>query len=60
MSWQTEKQMEREEDALCEALNRGEMTREQYNKELRELHRDYAAAARDAAQNAYDNELDRW
>jgi hypothetical protein len=40
MNWN---QFEREEDALVEQLNNGEITREEYNREIRELR----AAARE-------------
>lgn len=60
MNHQAERQMEREEAAIDLAVERGEMTRGEANKALRELQRDYAAAARESAQDAYDRELDRW
>ena len=51
---------EREEQALFDERDRGEITEAQLRKELRELQRDYAADAREAAQHAYDAELERW
>jgi vacuolar-type H+-ATPase subunit H len=53
-------QYEREEQAILEAKERGQLTHAEAMKELRELQRDYAQAARDAAQEAYDRELERW
>jgi len=53
-------QLEREEQALQDQLDRGEITIAEYNREMRELQREYRAAAREAAQDAYDRELDRW
>ena len=55
-----ESQMEREEDILCEQLNRGEITQAEFNKEMREMRRDYRAMAEESAQNAYDEEMGRW
>lgn len=51
---------EREEQALCEAYNEGEITLAEYNQAMRELQADYREAAREAAQEAYDREMDRW
>lgn len=51
---------ERAEEALYAAYERGELTREQLNKELRELQREYREAAEEAAERAYRDELDRW
>lgn len=51
---------EREEDQLCNDLNAGLITREEYNKQMREISRDRHAAAQEAAQDAYDREMDRW
>lgn len=53
-------QFEREEEHLIEQLNRGEITQVQYRKEMRELQRDYQAAAEESAQRAYDEEMHRW
>jgi hypothetical protein len=53
-------QLEREELALEEQLNNGEIGSLEYNRELQALHREYREAAREAAQDAYDRELDRW
>ncbi len=51
---------EREEDQLCNDLNNGKIDRTEFNKQMRELSRDRQAAANEAAQDAYDREMDRW
>jgi phage tail tape-measure protein len=53
-------QFEREEDALTEQLDRGEITPAEFNRQLRELQRDYRACAQEAAERAFQDELDRW
>ena len=55
-----ERQMEREEDILCEQLNRGEITLEEFNNGMRDMQREYRAMAEEAAQQAYDDEMGRW
>lgn len=54
------RQLELEEQALEEAYNNGEMSLQEFNKEMNELQRDFRAAAHEAAQDAYGAELDRW
>jgi len=54
------RQMEREEEALDRDLAEGRISQKEYNREMRELQRDYAGAAEEAAQDAYRAELDRW
>ena len=51
---------DREEQALQDQYDRGEITAAELRKELRELQRDYAADAREAACMAYDAEMERW
>ena len=53
-------QYDREEQAICEAEERGEITREEAQKQLMELARDYRDAAHERAQQAYEQELERW
>ncbi len=53
-------QLEREEAALTDDYNAGRLTREEYNKYMRELQRDYQAQAEEAAQEAYEAEMSRW
>lgn len=52
--------IEREEDKLYQEYECGAITKEEYEYELRELQRDYAAAAEESARNAYEDELGRW
>lgn len=56
----SESWIEREERMLADALDRGEISPAEYNRELRELHRAYQGMAEDAAREAYDREMDRW
>lgn len=51
---------EREEDAIIEAYNKGEITNSQMQSELNELRRDMRQAAEAAASEAYDREMERW
>ncbi len=51
---------EREEEALEECYNNGEITAKEFNKQMQELQRDYRAAAQESAQEAYVNEMGRW
>ena len=53
-------QLEREEQDLDERYERGEISSEEYNRELKEMYRDYRAAAEERAQDAYQAELERW
>ena len=57
-------QFDREVDFLEAQLERGEISLQEFNREMRELQRDYIAAAeeaaQEAAQEAYDREMDRW
>jgi len=55
-----ESQIEREEEDIYTRYVNGEISKEECNRELRQLQRDYAAAAHEAAQEAYDNEINRW
>lgn len=51
---------EREERLLEEQHANGEISTAEFNREMRELERDYGAAAEEAAQRAYDDEMERW
>lgn len=55
-----ESQYEQEENYLIEQFNGGLMTQSEYYRAMRELQLDYQAQAKDAAQNAYDEEMSRW
>lgn len=51
---------DRAEDHLAQMYDDGLLSLSEYNAEMRELGRDYAAAAEEAAQDAYEAERDRW
>lgn len=53
-------QIEREENQLQRDYDAGLISREQLNKGMRELQREYRDAAHEAAQDAHDQELQRW
>ena len=55
-----ETQVEREEQAIEESYERGEISRKEMEYELRELRRDYQAAAEEASREAYEAEYARW
>jgi len=55
-----DRQLEREEEALERELDEGTISVAEYNREMKELHRDYRYAAEEASQQAYENEMDRW
>lgn len=51
---------EQAEDQLVRELNEGRITQFEYNKELRELQREYRDAAQEAAHDAYEREMGNW
>ena len=51
---------EREEAALEEALDRGEITYEEFQKEIREMRRELEMQAQEAADEAYNNVMGYW
>ena len=57
-------QYEREEEQLERDLNDGRISLVEYNKQLRDMQRDYRdemrGMAEDAAERAYDDVMDRW
>lgn len=53
-------QFEREEEDIQERYARGEITNAQMWEEMKELQRDYRAAADEAAREAYERERDNW
>ena len=53
-------QLEREENAIEEAVERGDMTRREASEAYRELYRDVRMAADEAADQARDEEFARW
>lgn len=52
--------LENQEQYLDEALNNGEISNHEYHEQMRELHQDYRAQAEEAAQEAYDREMNCW
>ena len=55
-----ESQYEREERDIQEQHACGEISAEVCNRLIQELWRDYRAAAQEAAQEAYEEEIERW
>lgn len=55
-----ESQFDREEEAILQAEACGAITHNEALRELRDLRRDYQAAAEEAAQDAYERELASW
>ena len=53
-------QWEREEEQLEHDLANGFISREEYNKQMRELRSAYREAAEESAMNAYDREMNNW
>lgn len=51
---------EQEEDQLVEDLNNGLITREHFNQAMRELNREMRSMTEEAAQEAYDREMENW
>ena len=49
-----------EEEQLHKELNDGGITLSEYNNRMQELQRDYRAAARESAEGAYQEEMERW
>lgn len=48
------------EDHIDQMWEDGQLSDAERNAELRELARDYAAMAEEAARDAYESERDRW
>lgn len=53
-------QWEREEEQLQKDYAAGFITSAEFNEQMRELARDRRGAAQEAAEEAYERELDRW
>ena len=51
---------ENAERDIEDAVDAGHLTPEEAGQELHELHRDWRRSAEEAAQRAYDDEIDRW
>jgi len=52
--------LQREEERLAEQLECGQITLQEFNQELKELHREYREQAEESAQEAYDREFENW
>lgn len=57
-------QYEREEEQLERDLHEGRITQAEYNKQLRDMQRDYRdemrGMAEEAAERAYNDTMERW
>ena len=51
---------EREEEQLERELSNGDISVKEYNEQMRDMQRSYREEAQEAAQNAYDNEMNNW
>ena len=54
------RQMQREQECLDRDLENGAIDIKEYNQQMRDIEADYRDAARDAADEAYDREMERW
>lgn len=55
-----ESQFEREEKAIHEAYERGEISVAELNEQVRQLQRDYREAAEEAGEEARRREMENW
>lgn len=55
-----ESQFKKEEQSIEDDLANGVISDQEYNDQMRELQRDYCAAAEESAQRAYDDEMINW
>ena len=53
-------QREREEQDLADQVNSGEISEQEFRREMADLQRGYRVMAEEAAQEAYDDVMDRW
>ncbi len=53
-------ELEREEDEILEEERRGIISSSEASRLIDKLYRDYHNQARDSADRAYDEEMDRW
>jgi len=53
-------QYDREEEQLADDLRNGRIDQAEYNRQFQALQRDYREAAQEAAERAYENEMERW
>lgn len=54
------RQLQNEQECLDRDLANGAIDIKEYNQQLGDLEADYRDAARDAADKAYDQEMERW
>lgn len=59
-AWQAERMMEREEEALSNALADGRISQADYNAEMRELQRDLRGAYEEDMHDAQERVRDEW
>ncbi len=55
-----QRQFDREVEILEQQRDDGTLSREEAERAMRDLQRDYSEDAREAAQDAYDREIDQW
>ncbi len=55
-----DRQIEREEQAIQDDHERGDITNAEMNRQIRELHQAYRAEAEEASEQAYRDEMGRW
>lgn len=55
-----DQQFIREEEILLQQYNEGGLSLVEYNARMRDLQRDYRAMSEEAAQDAYEREIERW
>lgn len=51
---------EKEEDSLCEDLNAGRITQQEFDREMRDLRAAVRDAAREEAEAAYNHVMDNY
>lgn len=51
---------DREENALVEQFNNGQISRKEFDEAMRELNQELRAQAQEAADEAYDNAMGGW
>jgi len=55
-----QRQIERAQDKLEKLLDEGAISQKEFNEEMRDLQREYMAAAEEAAEAAYRDEMGQW
>ena len=54
------KQLLTEEEYIEDQFIEGVITKEEFERQIRELNRDYQGAAEEAARDAYEEEINNW